>query len=73
MADIVNFQTEKAKRSSRASSDPTSQLEDIRDQLMSLNTAFDRLSETLGEFGTNMHKVSKRLESVEGKSHQDAR
>ena len=50
MADVINFQTEKTKRSSKISSDPTRQLEDIRDQLMSLNTAFDRLSDTLGEF-----------------------
>lgn len=71
MADIINFQSEKARRIDRAVSDPTSQLEDIRDQLVSLNTAFDRLSETLGEFGTHMHKVSERLASVERKSDKD--
>ncbi len=71
MADVINFQTEKTKLSSKIPADPASQLEDIRDQLMSLNTAFDRLSETLGEFGTHMHMVSKRLATVEERATQN--
>ena len=38
---------------------------------MSLNTAFDRLIDTLGEFGTHMHRVSKRLASVEERTTQN--
>jgi hypothetical protein len=70
MTNIVNFKAEKDRRSSATSVDPVQHLESIKDQLISLNLAFDRLSDTLDDFGSRMNGFSKRLENIEEKTRK---